>query len=89
MHLADCYSMLGNVDRAREFLQSALSTAPSQDVSIMFNAGVVLEQIGDREQALTWIEKAVRHGYSRRLVEDSPSLAELRADPRFGAMRSS
>jgi len=83
MHLADCYSMLGEIDRARELLQSTLSAAPPQDVSIMFNAGMVSEQIGEREQALTWIGKALRQGYSRKLVEDSPSLAKLRTDPRY------
>ena len=89
MHLAECYSMLGDVSHARETLDSALSIEPPRDVSIMLNAGLVCEQIGEREQALEWVGKALQQGYSRQLVEGSPSLAELRADPRFRDLHNS
>src|SRR5262249_48712593 len=45
------------------------------------------EQIEDREQALTWTGKPLQHGYSQKLVEDSPSLAELRTDLRFPKLK--
>ncbi len=82
MDLADCYSMLGQQDRARTLVQQGLRLAPD-DVPIMFNAGVVYEQLGDREHALELIGKAIAGGYSRDLVDKAPSLARLRADPRF------
>ena len=49
----------------------------------MFEAGEVYEQIGDRDRALVWIRKALDQGYQRDLVERSPTLKALRADPRF------
>jgi hypothetical protein len=43
----------------------------------------VYEQLGDRTTALAWLEKALAAGYQRERVERSPSLAELRKDPRY------
>ena len=37
------------------------------------------------KHALTWIRQALAKGYSRDLVERSPGLAQLRADPEFAA----
>jgi hypothetical protein len=54
----------------------------------MFRAAVVYEQVGDRERALQWIARAIQGGYSRDLIERSPSLAQLRTDPRFQGPRS-
>ena len=43
----------------------------------------VYEQLGERDAALTWLEKALAAGYQRDRVERSPSLAELRKDARY------
>jgi serine/threonine protein kinase/Tfp pilus assembly protein PilF len=86
MDLADCYSMLDQPERSRGLLEQALKLAPN-DVPIMFNAGVVYEQLGNRDRALQWIGKAIRGGYSRDLIDKAPSLADLRTDPRFRALQ--
>jgi hypothetical protein len=62
-----------------------LALAPD-DVSGMFDASVVYEQLGDRKLALQWISRAIKGGYSRDLIEKSPTLAQLRLDPRFQAL---
>lgn len=80
--LADAYSMLHQAQRARELVQKALALAPD-DVSDMFQASVVYEQLGDRKRALEYIAKAVKGGYSRELIEKAPSLTQLRLDPGF------
>lgn len=80
--LADAYSMLNQTPRARELLVKALALAPN-DVADMFQASVVYEQLGDRKRALEYIAKAIKGGYSRDLIEKSPSLTQLRLDPRF------
>jgi len=82
MDLADCYSMLAEPQRSRDLLQQALALAPA-DVSLMYQAAIIYEQLHDRERALEWIGKAIQKGYSRDLIERSPDLAQLRADPRF------
>jgi eukaryotic-like serine/threonine-protein kinase len=85
MRLADAYSNLGQSERARELAGQALALAPA-DVSEMFDASVVYEQLGDRQLALQWIAQAIKRGYSRDLIEKSPTLANLRLDPRYQAL---
>jgi len=84
--LADSYSQLNQPRRARELLRQALTLAP-ENVEVMFQAAVVYEQLGDRERALQWLARAIQGGYSRDLIERSPSLTQLRADPRFRTMQ--
>ena len=80
--LADAYSNLNQAQRARELLEKALALSPDA-VSDMFQASVVYEQLGDRKLALQWIAKAMKAGYSQDLIEKSPTLAQLRLDPRY------
>ena len=82
LRIADCRSMIGESPRARELAAQALRLAPD-DVTVMYKAGAVYEQAGDRARALELIGKAIEQGYSRDVVARSPSLAALRADPRF------
>jgi tetratricopeptide (TPR) repeat protein len=79
--LADCHALLGNPARARELLKRGLALAP--DVEVQHTAAAAYEQVGDREQALRWILRALDSGYPRARVEDDPGLAALRADPRY------
>jgi tetratricopeptide (TPR) repeat protein/TolB-like protein len=80
--LADADSMLNRGAPARELVEKALDLAPD-DVSDIFQAAVVYEQLGDRKSALKYLGEAIQGGYSRDLVEKAPSLAQLRLDPRF------
>ena len=83
--LADAYSYLNLAQRARQILQQALELSPN-DVSNMFQASAIYEQLGDRKQALQWIAKAIQGGFSRDLIEKEPTLARLRLDPRFQSL---
>jgi eukaryotic-like serine/threonine-protein kinase len=80
--LADILSMLGDAEAARAEATRALELAP-RDPQVLFRVGAAYEQMGDRERALPLISQALAAGYSRREVENDPSLRELRADPRF------
>jgi serine/threonine protein kinase/tetratricopeptide (TPR) repeat protein len=82
IRLADAYSNLNQAQRARQLLQQGLALAPD-DVSNMFQASEVYEQLGDRKLALQWIALAIKGGYSRDVIEKAPSLAQLRLDTRF------
>ena len=82
LRMADCRSMIGEAARARELAAQALKLAP-QDVTVTYKAGLVYEQVGDRNRALELIGKALDLGYQRDLVDRSPSLSDLRKDPRF------
>jgi serine/threonine protein kinase/tetratricopeptide (TPR) repeat protein len=85
IRLADAYSYLAKPLRARELLQQGLALAPD-DVPNMFQASAIYEQLGDRKHALQWIEKAIKGGLSRDLIENEPTLAQLRLDPRYQAL---
>jgi tetratricopeptide (TPR) repeat protein/TolB-like protein len=82
LRMADCRSMLGEAERARGLAAQALKLAP-KDVTVMYKAGTVYEQVGDRNGALDLIGKALDRGYPRDIVDRSPSLGALRLDPRF------
>jgi serine/threonine-protein kinase len=83
--LADAYSYLNQPQRSRQLLQQALDLSPD-DVSNMFQAAAIYEQLGDRKQALQWIDKAIKGGFSRDLIEKEPTLARLRLDPKFQSL---
>jgi serine/threonine protein kinase/tetratricopeptide (TPR) repeat protein len=83
--LADAYSYLNQAQRARQLLQQALALS-HDDVSNMFQASAIYEQLGDRKLALQWLAEAIKGGFSRDLIEKEPTLARLRLDPRFPSL---
>lgn len=80
--LADAYSNLDQPQRARKLLERGLALAPN-DVFNMFQASVIFERLGNRKLALQWLDKAIKGGFSRDLIEKEPSFAQLRLDPRY------
>ena len=53
------------------------------NAEIAFRAGTIFFLAGRREEALDWLEKAVRLGLSRAQIEKEADLAPLREHPRF------
>ena len=80
--LADAHSMLGHASPAGELSARALKLAPD-DGDVLRTVADVDEALGRREAALQKIARAIAAGYPRWQIERSPSLAALRADPRF------
>lgn len=79
--LADAYSNLNRSRDARQILRQGLALGP--DNVDMLQASSIYERLGDRGLALQWIDKAIKAGYPRDLIEREPTLAQLRLDPRF------
>jgi len=79
---AYCYAVSGDPKRARDSLGLALKIAPN-DSDLHFQAALVHMEAGQASQALAWLEKAVRGGYSASKVRDTPSFDSLRENPRF------
>jgi tetratricopeptide (TPR) repeat protein len=75
--LADAYSMVGGSQEARA-AAAAVERLGSSDAETIFNVASAYEQIGDRAQAIRWLQKALAAGYSRELLAQSPGLAALR-----------
>ncbi len=80
--LALCHAMRGERGPALRYLQRGLQLAPD-DPEMRFRAAVAYNQLGDVDQALRWLEKALAAGYSRTTVRDTPNFDPLRANPRF------
>jgi tetratricopeptide (TPR) repeat protein len=80
--LADSYAMVGRSREARE-AAAALERLEPQDAAVLLTLAGAYEQLGDRDAALKWLEKALAAGYQRERIERSPSLAELRKDARY------
>jgi tetratricopeptide (TPR) repeat protein len=82
--LADAQVMLGHERQARALSARALRLAPG-DGSVLATAAGIDAALGDHERALREIARSVRAGYSSWEIEQSPSFAALKADPRFEA----
>ena len=80
--LGGYYAMLDQPDRARDLIEQATELSPIP-IEVAFSVATTYEQLGQREQALQWLETAVQRGYSLPRIENDPTLRSLRTDPRY------
>jgi len=85
MRFADCLAALGDAAGARALIATAFQHKPGgEDLRIAAKAE---EQLGNRTAALALLQRALDAGLSLEAVEQSsPTLGELRKDPRYAAM---
>lgn len=69
-------------EKARAKIQTSLALAP-EDPNVLSNVGEAYELMGDRAQALKYIEKSLQKGYAFDQIANEPALQSLIADPRF------
>jgi serine/threonine-protein kinase len=81
-YLAYYYAMLENKQAALSSIEQALTLAPN-DPELRFNAALTHNKLGQINQALEWLEKALAAGWSPITVRDNPFLDNLRADSRY------
>ena len=74
--------MTGNAAAARALVVEALRLAPG-DNTVLKMAADVYETLGDRNEALKWLDLALRGGYPRSEIDRAPSFEKLRQDPRY------
>ena len=67
--------MLGDKPRALALSAEALKLAPEHS-EVQYRAADIYETLGDRTSALQCLERALRAGYQRTLLETSPTLRE-------------
>jgi serine/threonine-protein kinase len=80
--LALLYAQKKVRDKALERVQTALALAPD-DPDILENVGETYENLGDRTNAIHYIEKSLQKGYSLDSLKTDPSLKRLLSDPNF------
>jgi eukaryotic-like serine/threonine-protein kinase len=83
--LSASYARLGERETAQAVLGRLLGVV-GEDPYLMYDIAATYELLGDRDAALDWLGRALAAGYSRRVVESTPDLRALRADPRYGAI---
>lgn len=81
-NLAGYYAITGPVGKARSLIKQALEIEPD-NARIMFEAGTIFEQLGERDRAIDWIVRAIMHGYSESEIRNQPELRSLVADIKF------
>jgi tetratricopeptide (TPR) repeat protein len=57
-------------------------TAPDK----MFSVAEIFEVLGERDEALAWIERSLKAGFPLEVIEDYAAFTALCADPRFGLL---
>ena len=82
VRLAKAHAHRGEHEKARIFLERAIAENPTL-TSPLAVISVVYEVLNERDQALTWMARALDSGLPPRLVELDPWLRALRADPRY------
>jgi len=80
--VSEYYALMGQSRKARATIHKALSLEPT-NTDIIGKAGSIFEELGNRDEALTWISKAIKQGYSPAEFENDPAMGKLREDPRY------
>jgi tetratricopeptide (TPR) repeat protein len=80
--VAHYYANIGNREQALQYVARATALAP-QDMYVYYFAVMALCSLGDLDQAMTALEKAVDLGYSTELVRVDAGLVSLRGMERF------
>jgi serine/threonine-protein kinase len=69
-------------EKAISRIQSALALSPD-DADVLANSGEAYEDLGDRSQALGYIEKSLQKGYALAALRSNPGLQGLLSDSNF------
>jgi len=69
-------------DKSLSRIQSALVLSPD-DPTVLEAAGETYEDLGDRTQALPYIEKSLQKGYALAALKSTRDLQDLISDPHF------
>jgi adenylate cyclase len=77
---------VGQRDRGLEWAKRALAIDP-EDSGMLYNMACFYAVQGERDDALTCLEKALQLGFGLRgWIENDTDLTSLREDPRFKAI---
>ena len=88
-HLADAYAKIGgNEHEARAMIERMLALKQLDNDHLAW-IGRTYEQLGARDLALEYLEKALKNGLTLVAIERSPWLEDLRADPGYDKIMNS
>lgn len=84
-HLARYYSSIGDKKQARTMLKKALG-AEGVSPDSLYEAAVVELNLGSRDAALEYLDRAIKAGYSPVNVVQDDTWEGLKSDPRFNKL---
>ncbi len=79
------YAGLGDSTSAAQYLERTLAQAPT-DFNTLFDVAFTYEVLGNREQALHYMQAAIEAGYPVADIQQEPRLHQMHEDPRFVQM---
>ena len=85
--LAGYYAAVGMARQSESFLQQAAARS-SGAPEVLYQVAAGFEMLHQRDQALTYIDRAIAAGTSVQFLERVPQLSALRADSRYRAVLS-
>ncbi len=80
--LASLYAQKGLREKAITRVQAALARAPDNP-NVLELAGETYEALGERRQAIEYVDRAIKNGYPLDQLRDVPELHKLVSDPNF------
>jgi len=80
--LAELYAHYGLTNKAATRIQTALALAPN-DPGVLAEVAEAYELMGQREQAIPSMQKAVQKGFPLDQAKIDPELTALISDPKF------
>jgi eukaryotic-like serine/threonine-protein kinase len=80
--LASLYAQKGFKEKAITRAQAGLARAPDNP-NVLELAAETYESLGDRRQALDYVDRALKNGYPLDQLKDAPELHNLLSDPNF------
>jgi eukaryotic-like serine/threonine-protein kinase len=84
-YVAEYSAMLDHKEPAIANAQRALALAP-EDPEVMFRVALVYNHFGDKRDALSWLQKSAKAGFSPANIRDTPDFNGLRDSPEFRAL---
>jgi serine/threonine-protein kinase len=76
------HAMVQERESALSYLNQSLK-AGSNNNEVVFNAAKTENQLGNTDQSLQYLEKAIAAGYSKYYAKDDPVFGNVRGDERF------
>jgi tetratricopeptide (TPR) repeat protein len=83
--MAYYHAMLNEKEAARNCMKRALAE-DSQDPVLFFNLAQTCYRLGDTDQALDWLKKAMAAGLSNETIQNTPLFDQLRNSQEFHDM---
>jgi serine/threonine protein kinase/tetratricopeptide (TPR) repeat protein len=85
---AGAHCRLGNVARALDLIHQTLALDPD-DSGVLYNVACVYANVGQSEEAISCLERAIQNGFGHwEWLEHDSDLESLRGHPRFLALLS-